>query len=128
MNNRKFVTTAVVALFATSAYAACPPSQNLAGVTPATAVESNKGDPRNSLSRRRSEQGVSPNLILRLKSHVSVPQDHVNIPWAEQGVLDIRVAAAKSDERRFESREPPPRHLAAVRSCEELERERSVAG
>ena len=84
--NRNFVTTAVVALFATGAYAACSVSPNLAGEAAVTAAKSGEGVPYNPVS------------------------------------------AARSAERSFEHREPPPKHLVARRSCKDLELERPVAG
>lgn len=127
-HNRYFITTVVVALLATGAYAACPVSPNLADEAAVTAVESDAGVSRKLTAQHKSNDGDSKNLIGRLRSDESVPRNRFSDPRTDERDADNRVAAAKSAERRFESREPPPRHLAAVRSCDDLERERSVAG
>ncbi len=63
--NRYFVTTAVVALFAAGAYAACSVSPNLAGEAAVTTVKSDEGVPQNRVSVPRTDEGV-PNNRLRL--------------------------------------------------------------
>ena len=126
--NRNFVTTAIVALFAAGAHAACSVSPNLAGEAAVTAAKSDEGVPRNLIAQHKPDEGVSQNLIARLKSDEGVPQNRVSVPRTDEVVPNNRVAAARSAERSFEHREPPPKHLVAVRSCKDLELERPVAG
>ncbi len=126
--NRNFFATALVALLAAGAYAACPISPNLAGAAAVTAFKTDEDVPRNLIAQRKSDEGVSQNLIARLKSDEGVPQNRVSVPRTDEGVPNNRVAAARSAERSFEHREPPPKHLVAVRSCKDLELKRLVAG
>lgn len=127
-HNHYFITTAVGALLAPGTYAACPVSPYLVDEAAATVVESDVGVSRSLTAQNTSDGRDSQNPIARLQPDKGVPKSRVSVPRTDESIPDNRVAAAKSAERRFESREPPPRHLAAVRSCDELERERSVAG
>lgn len=129
--NCYFVTTAVVALFAAGACAACSLSPNLAGVAAEaalTAVQSEHGVSRNLIAKRISEEGDSLNLNARSKSDDGALQNRAPGPRTDESVPYNQVAAARSAERSFEHREPPPKHLVAVKSCKDLERERPVAG
>ena len=126
--NPNLVATAIVALFAAGAYAACPVSPGPATVVGITALATDEVVPSTPHGRQKSNVGSQPFLVAPLDAHERERRGGALIPIPDGVVPKDRVSAARSAERRFERREPPPRHLAAVRRCRDREQQLPVAG
>jgi hypothetical protein len=122
------VATAIVALFAAGAYAACPVSPGTATAVAVTTLTTDEVVPGNLDGRQKSNDSLQPLLIAPLDAHEPDRRDGALIPIPDDLVPQDRVSAARSAERRFERREPPPRHLVAFRPCRDPEQQLPVAG